>query len=103
MSGCFQVFQGNLPLAEWLCHPGSGIDGSSSDSNENIVGTIDYIALWDRALSQEEVLGLIIPEPSSVCLLAAGGLAIGAAMRCRRRHRGVDRTGTGAGSNSRDA
>lgn len=66
-------------------------------------GAIDYIAVWDRALSQEEVLGLIIPEPSSVCLLAAGGLAIGAAMRCRRRHRGVDRTETGAESNSRDA
>lgn len=48
-------------------------------------GTIDYLAVWDRALSQEEVLGLIIPEPSAVALLGAGGVVLGLLARRRRR------------------
>lgn len=47
-------------------------------------GTIDYIALWDRALTQEEVLGLIIPEPSSIWLMVAGAVVL---VLLGRRHR----------------
>jgi len=41
--------------------------------------------VWDRALSQEEALGLIIPEPSAVALLAVAGIAMGVLARRRRR------------------
>lgn len=56
----------------------------SGNQRKSFDGTIDYIALWDRALSQEEVLGLIIPEPSSICLMAAGAVAL-ALLGWRRR------------------
>jgi hypothetical protein len=57
----------------------------AGNSRKAFDGTIDYLAVWDRALSQEEALGLIIPEPSAVALLAAGGIVTGVLARRRRR------------------
>ncbi|HPA17649.1 MAG TPA: PEP-CTERM sorting domain-containing protein [Verrucomicrobiae bacterium] len=47
-------------------------------------GSIDYLAVWDRPLSQDEVLGLIIPEPTTIWLLAAGAGALLVMARRRR-------------------
>ncbi len=50
-------------------------------------GTIDYFAIWNRALSHSEVRSTMVPEPSAGLLLAIGlaGFVLGA----RRRRRGL--------------
>lgn len=57
----------------------------SGNQRKSFDGTVDYIGIWDRALTDPEAQSLIIPEPSSFTLLAGGCLALVAVLRRHRR------------------
>ncbi len=63
----------------------------NQNQRKSFDGSIDYIAVWDRALSQDEVLALIIPEPSSIILLALGGLVFMLRVPCRAHRRRTEK------------
>jgi len=52
------------------------LGAGSGNQRKAFDGTIDYIAVWDRALSQEEVAQLIIPEPPATGLIVIGAAAL---------------------------
>ncbi|QNN21880.1 PEP-CTERM sorting domain-containing protein [Planctomycetales bacterium ZRK34] len=45
-------------------------------------GTVDYIGVWDSALTDEQAISILVPEPTSISVI---GLLGGAAMLRRRR------------------
>lgn len=60
----------------------SGGEGTGNNTKA-FSGVIDYIAIWDRALSAEEVREVLTPEPSTLSLMA--GLLALAGVFWRRR------------------
>lgn len=62
---------------------GSEILGSSATGNirKAFDGTVDYIGVWDGALTDQQVLSVIVPEPASISVIAL----LGAAAMMRRR------------------
>jgi Concanavalin A-like lectin/glucanases superfamily/PEP-CTERM motif len=60
-------------------------DDNATGGNESSAGFVDYVRIYDVALSATEVAGLTnpVPEPGSWALMFAGLLAVGAATRKR--------------------
>jgi hypothetical protein len=58
---------------------GGEADGTGTGGNfvKPFSGVIDYIAVWDRALSADEVREAMVPEPSTLSLVAGLFLAVG--------------------------
>ncbi|HPP51389.1 MAG TPA: LamG domain-containing protein [Thermoguttaceae bacterium] len=69
--------------------------GNRYSNNERWVGGIDEYALWDRALTPEEIAWLFqhslheLPEPSTWALLMAGAIGLPVLGRCYRRRKGA--------------
>lgn len=56
---------------------GGGADYSSSGTpREALTGMLDDVRIYDTALSDAEIAALVVPEPASMLLLAAGALAM---------------------------
>ena len=88
---------GMLVLSQAVTFPGALQDGlnalglgNQTERNRPFLGLIDEIALYNRALSLEEVEAhykalSAVPEPGSLILMGAGLLVMAAAARRRRR------------------